>query len=85
VNDIAPTSTVLGTVNALALTVNSGVRAVAPIAGTSLFAVGVKLQWADGHLVWFVFLAAAVGLNVLARFIPEKAQGRPARRTEHED
>lgn len=75
-NDISPSSNVLATVNALALTVNSGVRAVAPVAFTSLFAAGVKLGWADGHLVWFFLVAIAAGLNVALYWLPEKAEGR---------
>lgn len=75
VNDIAPSPTVLGTVNALALTVNSAVRAVMPIAATSVFYAGIQWGWADGHLVWFVLVAMAMGLVVACRFIPEKAAG----------
>lgn len=67
----------LATVNALALTVNSAVRASAPIAFTSLYAVGVKLQWADGHLAWFVLVSIASGLSLAVHFLPEAAEGRP--------
>lgn len=76
INDIAPTSAVLGTVNALALTVNSGVRAVMPIAATSVFYAGIKWGWADGHLVWFIFILGGLGLIVACAFIPEKAAGK---------
>ena len=75
INDIAPSSTVLGTLNALALTVNSGVRAFAPIAFTSIFALGVKLRWADGHLVWFFIVAIALLLNVGVYYLPAQAEG----------
>ncbi|KAK5709913.1 hypothetical protein LTR17_019361 [Elasticomyces elasticus] len=74
-NDISPSSTVLATVNALALTVNSGVRAFAPVAFTSLFAVGVKWGWADGHLIWLVLIVIALGLNVACWFLPKAAEG----------
>ncbi|KAK5109581.1 hypothetical protein LTR62_006932 [Meristemomyces frigidus] len=76
INDIAPSSHVLATVNALALAVNSGVRAFAPVVFTSLFAVGVKSQWADGHLVWVVLFVLAVGLHVACWFLPKQAEGR---------
>ncbi|KAK5692092.1 hypothetical protein LTR97_011266 [Elasticomyces elasticus] len=78
-NDISPSSTVLATVNALALTVNSGVRAFAPVAFTSLFAVGVKWGWADGHLIWFVLIGIALGLNVACWFLPKAAEGNYGR------
>lgn len=87
-NDISPSSNVLATVNALALTVNSGVRAVAPVAFTSIYAVGVRLQWADGHLIWFVLVAIALGLNVAIYFLPAQAEGRykkPKQRQNDED
>ncbi|KAK4540617.1 hypothetical protein LTR36_009047 [Oleoguttula mirabilis] len=76
INDISPSSTVLATVNALSLTVNSGVRAFAPVAFTSIYAAGVKLGWADGHLIWFFLVAIALALNVAVYFLPERAEGR---------
>ncbi|KAK5136172.1 hypothetical protein LTR08_004009 [Meristemomyces frigidus] len=75
-NDISPSSSVLATVNALALTVNSGVRAVAPVAFTSLYAAGVKTRFCDGQLIWFVLVALALGLNVAVYFLPARAEGR---------
>ena len=76
-NDISPSPTVLATVNALALSLNSGVRAVAPALFNSIFATGVKIGWADGHLVWFILVALALALNIPVYFLPEAAQGRP--------
>ncbi|KAL9526613.1 Efflux pump [Sphaerulina musiva] len=70
INDISPRPEVLGTVNALSLTVNSGVRAVAPALFTSIYAIGIKLGWADGHLVWFVIVPIAALLYVAASFLP---------------
>jgi len=74
-NDIAPNHHVLGTLNAIALTVNSGLRAVAPVAFTSIFASGVKLRILDGHLIWIVLVAMAVLLTFGVRVLPEKAEG----------
>lgn len=76
-NDIAPSHSILATLNALALTVNSGVRAVAPALFTSVYAFGVKIKWADGHLCWFLLIALAAALNIPLRFLPEAAEGRP--------
>ena len=77
INDISPSSTVLATLNALALTVNSGVRAFAPIAGTSIFAAGIKWGWADGHLIWILLFVLALALNAAVWWLPEEAEGRP--------
>lgn len=77
VNDISPSATVLGTMNALALTINSGVRAFAPVLSTSIFASGIKWGFADGHLVWFFLVVLALGLNIACWFLPEAAEGRP--------
>lgn len=74
-NDISPSSHVLATVNALSMTVNSGVRAVTPVAFTSLFAVGVKWGWADGHLIWFVLVGIALPLVVASWYLPKAAEG----------
>ncbi|KAF2767890.1 MFS general substrate transporter [Teratosphaeria nubilosa] len=84
INDISPSSTVLATVNALSLTVASAVRAFSPIVFTSIYAVGVKSGWADGQLIWFVLVAAALGLNVAVAFLPNKADGRYDRSVENE-
>ena len=71
INDISPKPEVLATVQALALTVSSGVRAVAPALFTSIYASGIKLGWADGHLVWFVIVPIAALLYVAASFLPK--------------
>ncbi|SMR64379.1 unnamed protein product [Zymoseptoria tritici ST99CH_3D1] len=84
-NDVSPSPTVLATVNAIALTVNCGVRAVAPALFTSLYAFGIKLGWADGHLAWFLVVAIALGLNVATRYLPEAAEGRPVVKVKHVD
>lgn len=55
---------------------NSGVRAFAPVAFTSLYAVGVRKKWADGHLIWFVLVFVTSALNVAVYFLPAKAEGR---------
>lgn len=75
-NDIAPSASTLGTLNALALTINSGVRAVSPALFSAIFATGVRLGWIDGHLVWIVLILIASGLSVTAQWLPRKAEGR---------
>ncbi|KAK4555355.1 hypothetical protein LTR86_007652 [Recurvomyces mirabilis] len=91
INDVAPSSQVLATVNALALAVNSGVRAFAPVVFTSLFAVGIKSQWADGHLIWVILFVLAIGLHIACWFLPAQAEGKydeqvkPRQRTENDE
>ncbi|KAK5164294.1 uncharacterized protein LTR77_009989 [Saxophila tyrrhenica] len=85
INDIAPSSSVLATLNALALTINSGVRAFAPVVGTSIFASGIKWGFADGHLAWLVLIAWGLVLNVVCWYLPEAAEGRPKPRAKAGD
>ena len=75
-NDIAPSPATLGTLNALALTLHSGTRAVAPALFSAIFATGVRGGWVDGHLVWFVLVPLAGILAFTSRWLPEKAEGR---------
>ncbi len=74
-NDISPSPTALGTLNALALTLNSAIRAVAPALFASIFATGVRLQWVDGHLVWILLVLLGLGLCVAVRWLPRQAEG----------
>ena len=71
----------LGTLNALALTVNSGIRAFAPVLATSIFATGVKWGFAHGHLAWIVITLLALMLPVACYFLPEAAAGRAKKRS----
>lgn len=87
-NDISPSPTVLATLNALGLTVNSAVRAFAPLAFTSVYAAGVNAGWLDGHLIWVILVALALGFNVACYFLPKAAEGvykKPAPAEDNED
>lgn len=75
-NDIAPSPSTLGTLNALALTLVSGIRAVAPAAFSSIFATGVRNQMIDGHLIWVILVSLAVAYIVVVQWLPEKAEGK---------
>ncbi|MCJ1352744.1 MAG: hypothetical protein MMC33_002728 [Icmadophila ericetorum] len=75
-NDVAPSPSTLGTLNAVALTLTSGIRAVTPAASASLFAVGARTQILNGYLVWLVLILIALGLAPPLRWLPEKAEGR---------
>jgi hypothetical protein len=67
----------LATINAIALTVSSGIRAVAPALFTTIYAFSIKSGWLDGHLAWIFVVAIAMGLSLACRFLPEAAEGRP--------
>ncbi|BDD60732.1 hypothetical protein MPDQ_004639 [Monascus purpureus] len=69
-NDIAPSPRVLGTLNALALTGVSGLRAFCPALFTSLFALGARTQLAGGYAIWIFLFLLAAGLSIAARYLP---------------
>jgi hypothetical protein len=54
INEVSPSSEVLGTLNAIALTASSGIRAVAPGVATAIYAVGIRSGFAKGHLAWII-------------------------------
>lgn len=74
-NDVAPSPRTLATLNAVALTVNSGLRALAPVGMASLYAVGVKGGWVHGHLGWVFLVVLGMLLNVSVRWLPASAEG----------
>jgi prepilin-type processing-associated H-X9-DG protein len=61
--------------------VGTAIRAIAPAFITSIFATGINLGFADGHLAWIVLIAFALLLNVAVYFLPEAAEGRPEKRS----
>ena len=75
-NDVSPSPQTLGTLNALALTLVSGIRAFSPALFTSIFALGARTQILHGYLVWAVMIVLAAGFTVATRWLPEKAEGR---------
>ncbi len=79
-NDIAPSPLSLGTLNAIALTLVSGIRAFAPALFASLFAAGARNQVLGGYLIW-VILTGLTGVNLVAmRCYPARAEGRVKKR-----
>lgn len=75
-NDISPTPAALGTLNAVALTLVSGLRAVAPALFASLFATGARTQALGGYLIWLILIVMTIGTAILTWYLPEKAYGR---------
>jgi hypothetical protein len=71
VNDIAPSPKFLGTLNALALTGSSGLRAFCPALFTSLFALGTRTQLAGGYAIWILMFLLGATLLSSAKYLPE--------------
>jgi hypothetical protein len=84
-NDIAPTYASLGTLNAIALTVVSALRAFAPALFSSIFATGARMQLLNGYLVWLVLIILALAFTVAIRWLPEKAEGKLKQEEEEEE
>lgn len=78
-NDISPSPKVLGTLNALALTSMSVLRAFCPATFASLFALGARTQLAGGYAIWILLFGLASGLSVTARYLPEPPGTQRAR------
>ncbi|KAK8017799.1 tetracycline-efflux transporter [Apiospora rasikravindrae] len=73
-NDVSPSPAMLGTLNALALTGLSGLRAFTPALFTSLFALGANTQLLGGYLVWVILFLLAAGFTVASRYLPEASE-----------
>ncbi|KAI5465393.1 major facilitator superfamily domain-containing protein [Mariannaea sp. PMI_226] len=71
-NDVSPSPNVLGTLNAIALTLSSGIRSLVPGATTAVYAVGVRGQILGGHLVWVILVPVAAALTLATQYLPEK-------------
>lgn len=76
VNDIAPSPRVLGTLNALALTGVSTLRAFCPALFNSLFALGARTQLLGGYVIWVLMIALAGGLSVVVKYLPDTQKSR---------
>ena len=80
INNISLSPATLGTVNGIALTLVSGLRAVAPALFASIFATGARTQVLGGYLVWVVLIVLVTSYAVLVRYLPAKADGRPEKK-----
>jgi MFS family permease len=70
-NDISPSPRVLGTLNALAMTIISCLRAVSPALFTTLFALGARTQLAGGYGIWIIMILVSSGLSLAVKNLPE--------------
>ncbi|KAI0143428.1 MFS general substrate transporter [Xylariaceae sp. FL1272] len=73
-NDVSPSYETLGMLNALALTLTSGLRAFSPAGFSSLFAVGVGNQLFFGYAFWVFLTILAAGFTVSTRFLPAASE-----------
>ncbi|KAJ8105252.1 hypothetical protein ONZ43_g7499 [Nemania bipapillata] len=76
-NDISPSQETLGLLNALALTLVSGLRSFSPALFASLFAIGAGNQLFYGYFVWVVLVIFALGFTVSTRYLPETGEKQP--------
>ena len=76
-NDVSPSPQTLGTLNALALAMVSGIRAFAPVLFNSIFAWSVKYQILQGYLIWLILVILASGYTLGVRWLPKNAEGMP--------
>ncbi|PSK59155.1 hypothetical protein B9Z65_3479 [Elsinoe australis] len=82
-NDVAPSFQTLGTLNAIALTLVSGIRAVAPAGFASLFAFGVGHKILGGYFIWVIIVLLGASLSFFVQWLPEKAYGKPVKKHEN--
>ncbi|OCT54540.1 hypothetical protein CLCR_00814 [Cladophialophora carrionii] len=73
-NDVSPGPEVLGTLNAVALTLVSGLRAFSPALFASLFATSVRSGVSGGHVIWILMVCLAAGFSFLSQWVPEPVQ-----------
>ncbi|KAL1837254.1 hypothetical protein VTJ49DRAFT_4078 [Mycothermus thermophilus] len=71
VNDVAPSPDTLGTLNSLALSLSSGVRAFSPALFSSLFALSVRSGLLGGYAIWVLMVALGFGYTALTRVLPD--------------
>ncbi len=81
-NDVSPSPETLGTLNALALSIVSGVRSFSPALFTSLFAVGARTQLLGGYAIWVLMVAIALGFTAVSRYMPDYDEMRRIRERE---
>jgi len=75
-NEAAPSQHVLGTLNAVALTVSSAVRAIAPGATSALYALSVRSGVWHGQLIWVGLVPLAAVLGIAAKWLPKEGKER---------
>lgn len=70
-NDASPSPVTLGTLNALALSLVSGVRSFSPALFASLFAISARTQWLWGYAIWVLMVLLAAGFTIISSYLPD--------------
>jgi MFS family permease len=71
INDVSPSPVTLGTLNAVALSIASGVRSFSPALFSSLFALGARTQLFWGYAIWVLMAMLAFGLTIASSYLPD--------------
>ena len=79
-NDVCPSYQTLGTLNALALTLSSGIRAVAPALFTSIYAASLRLHLLWGQFIWVIVAAIIIALRFSLAWLPKEVDYIPAKK-----
>ncbi|KJR80635.1 uncharacterized protein SPSK_05209 [Sporothrix schenckii 1099-18] len=79
VNDTAPSPQLLGTLNALALTGVSMIRAFTPALFTALYAISVRNQLLWGYGIWVLMVLISLGFTLSAQYLPDYDELKKAR------
>ncbi|KIW02673.1 uncharacterized protein PV09_06110 [Verruconis gallopava] len=85
VNEAAPSPDLLGTLNGVALTMQSAVRAVTPSLFSSIYAVGVRRHILGGQLGMLVLAALATAFFFISSLLPTKYEKISERRHHDEE
>ncbi|QDS71969.1 hypothetical protein FKW77_001254 [Venturia effusa] len=76
-NDVTPGHQNLGSLNSIALTFSSAIRAVAPALFSSLYAFGVTHQILGGEFGIIIIAVIAGGFWLACQFLPKQVEDRP--------
>ncbi|KAB5551300.1 MFS general substrate transporter [Coniochaeta sp. 2T2.1] len=83
INDVAPSQQVLGTLNAISLTITCGIRAFSPALFSSLFAIGARTQWLWGYAIWLLMAVLALGYTLIGMYLPDYDEMKKERERRH--
>jgi hypothetical protein len=77
-NAVSPSYHALGTLNGIALSLMSAIRAASPVIFSTIFAIGVRERILSGNLIWIPLISVGVILRfmLLERWIPENVRKR---------
>jgi MFS family permease len=84
-NDVSPDQETLGMLNAVALTISSGIRAVAPGCATVIYALGVKYQILMGQLAWVILTFVALAFTIAVHWLPKGDKPKQAAQQDEEE